>query len=178
MRYGRVAGAIVGGVGVLLLLAAILLLADAWPALPGGEGEHMRGDATMWLVIVILPVTVAGLLSLVVARLAWLGRQGAPGWAGVWTAVALAVAGGFAMAEGNALSSLRRIVFEGGTATLVGAELRVTTPDGGSYFGYLDEPTFWVPLMLGVAASVLVVVLVAWIAALRRERLHGSSLAA
>jgi hypothetical protein len=149
---------------VLLVVAAVVLLADAWPDLTGAGGEHIQGDATLWLVIVILPVTIAGLLSVVIARQLWLDRPGAATELIAWIVVALMVSGGFATAEGNALSSLRRILFEGGVASFDGAALNVVTRDGVGYFGYLDDPTFWLPALLLLAAIALAALLAAWIA--------------
>lgn len=71
METDRAAAVVLALGGVALLSSAALTFAQALPAVLGAEGEHMAGDATLWVMLVSLPMTVGGLVALLSARMLW-----------------------------------------------------------------------------------------------------------
>lgn len=167
MRAAAMTLAVVGG---LLLGAACALLAQVLPDLPGGGGEHMAGDAALWVIIVVTPVAIDGLLALVASWLLWRGSPGGFGLALLWLAL-----GGLALAitwesYGNIWGVTRMVVVESAAWSVQWPYL-VTVPDGASYYASLDDVTFWLP---GIVAFGVVVVFGCLLGALaaRARRTH------
>ena len=75
---------------------------------------------------------------------------------------------------GNILHSARVVLLESGTWSLSWPMLGVTGVDGATYYGYLDNVTFWIPGIVAVGALLVTCLLLAgWIAG--RARVARSS---
>jgi hypothetical protein len=167
-RYGRAAGATLAAIGILLLAGVAQVLVELLPLLLGSEGEHMAGDAMLWVIIIGLPVTIAALLCLVPAYWLWRGRRGGRALLALWLAGAALVCAVCWTAEMNILSIVRRVLFESSSPWVTGSSVCAGSPDGGFYCGQLDDPAFWLPGVLAVAGLVLLGILVLWVASDRR----------
>ena len=84
-RWRRAAGATVAVVGVSLLAAAVVEAAGIFPDLFGDV--HMSGDAFMWMTVAVIPMALAGLLTVLLAWLLWRGQPDGVALALVWVAV-------------------------------------------------------------------------------------------
>ena len=173
-RSDRAAAVILGIVGVALLSSAAVTFAPTLPAILGAEGEHMAGDATLWVLLIGLPMTVGGLIVLASARKLWrsspLGRV---------LALAFVVFGGvvcvfLTSSPGNILYAAKGILLESRSWSLSGPMLGVTAVDGAPYYGYLDNVLFWIPGIVALCALLVTCLLLAgWIAG--RARVARSS---
>jgi hypothetical protein len=147
------------------MTAAAATFVPALPAILGAEGEHMAGDATLWVLLISLPMTVGGLIVLLSARKLWrsspLGRALALAFV-VFAGLACALA---AAGYGNILSAAKGILLESGSWSLSWPMLGVTGVDGATYYGYLDNVTFWIPGIVALCALLVTCLLLAgWIA--------------
>jgi hypothetical protein len=84
-RWRRATGAIVAVVGVSLLAAAAVEAAGIFPDLFGDV--HMSGDAFMWMTVAVIPMALAGLLTVLLAWLLWRGQPDGVTLALVWVVV-------------------------------------------------------------------------------------------
>ncbi len=164
-RTDRAAAVVLGLGGVALLATAALTFAQGLPAILGAEGEHMAGDATLWVLLISLPMTGGGLIVLASARKLWrcsrLGRALALAFV-VFAGLACALA---AAGYGNILSAAKGILLESGSWSLSWPMLGVTGVDGATYYGYLDNVTFWIPGIVALCALLVATFLLAgWIA--------------
>jgi hypothetical protein len=168
------------GAATILLIVGSLLLASAaagylaaLPDLTAAEGGELAGDATLWVMFVVVPQVVGGLLALLVAWLLWAGRPGGRVLALVWVAVGAMASAMTYVATGNALGAVRMIVVEAATGWWVSwPQLAITTADGSTYYARIDAATFWIPVAVAVATlAVLALVIAAAIAQARNERL-------
>jgi hypothetical protein len=152
----------------LLLGVAFVLLAQVLPDLLGGGGEHMAGDAALWVIIVVAPVAIDGLLALVASWLLWRGSPVGFGLALLWLAL-----GGLALAitwesYGNIWGVTRMVVVESAAWSVQWPYL-VTVPDGASYYASLDDVTFWLPGIVAVGVALVTVCLLGALVAGARE---------
>ena len=164
-RTDRAAAVILVIVGVALLSSAAVTFVHALPAILGAEGEHMAGDATLWVLLIGLPMTVGGLIVLLSARKLWrsspLGRALALAFV-VFAGLACSLS---AAGYGNILSAARGVLLESGSLSLSWPMLGVTGVDGATYYGYLDDATFWIPGIVALCALLVTCLLLAgWIA--------------
>jgi hypothetical protein len=164
-RTDRAAAVVLALGGVALLASAALTFAQVLPAILGAEGEHMAGDATLWVMLVSLPMTVGGLIALLGAGLLWRGSSGGVTLALLWVAVSgLACAITF-IATGNILSAVRMILVESGGWSVSWPELEIYPASGGTWYSALDDVTFWIPGIVAVGAFLVASFLLAgWIA--------------
>lgn len=149
-RWMRAAAMTLAVVSGLLLGAACILLAQVLPDLLGGSGEHLAGDAALWVIIVVAPVAIDGLLALVASWFLWRGSPGGVGLALLWLAL-----GGLALAiswesHGNIWGVIRMVVVESAAWSVQWPYL-VTVPEGVSYYASLNGVTFWLPGIVAVA---------------------------
>lgn len=159
IRDSRLAAGILALVGGVLVLTALAFLVLAIGPYLAAVGEHERGDLALWFVLVTAPIGLGGLATLLVA---WgLRRDAAVAWAAAvgWALVASLVCALAFVAEGNLLSTVRRLL-AGAGLSISGAQLYLTGPDGVTYGARLDTPTFWLPGLL-VAATIAVLALFA-----------------
>ena len=173
-RTDRAAAVILVIVGVALLSSAAVTFVPELPAILGAEGEHMAGDATLWVLLTSLPMTVGGLIVLASARKLWrsspLGRALALAFVVFAGLACTLVAAGY----GNILSAAKGILLESGSWSLSWPMLGVTGVDGATYYGYLDNVTFWIPGIVALCALLVTCLLLAgWIAG--RARVARSS---
>ena len=157
-RTDRAAAAVLALGGVALLATAALTFAQGLPAILGAEGEHMAGDATLWVMLVGLPMTIAGLLTLLSAFMLWRSSPLGETVALVWVALAGLVCVALTASSGNILYAARVVLLESGTWSLEGPMLGVRSAsftEGGTYYGYLDDVTFWIPGIVAVGAIVV-----------------------
>ena len=150
-RWDGAAAATLAIAGVMLLGAAAVVLVSLLPELLGAEGEHLAGDATLYAISIVVPLSIGGLLALLAASDLWRGsRDGI--WLGLlWVGLA-GVACAVVAGSGNILSALRVIVLESGSWSLAWPALVVAAGDGATYYGRLDDPTFWIPGIVAVGA--------------------------
>ncbi len=173
-RTDRAAAVILVIVGVALLSSATATFVHALPAILGAEGEYMAGMATLWVPTISLPMTVGGLIVLLSARKLW---RGSP--LGGTLALAFVVFAGLVCvflttSPGNILSAAKGILLESGSWSLSWPMLGVTGVDGATYYGYLDNVTFWIPGIVALCALLVTCLLLAgWIAG--RARVARSS---
>jgi hypothetical protein len=83
--WRRAAGATVGVVGVSLLAAAAVEAVNTLPDLFGDV--HMSGDALAWMTLAVVPMALAGLLTVLLAWLLWRGELDGVALALVWVVV-------------------------------------------------------------------------------------------
>ena len=176
-RTDRAAAVILVIVGVALLLSAAATFVHALPAILGAEGGYMAGMATLWVLTISLPMTVGGLIVLPSARKLW---RSSP--LGGTLALAFVVFAGLVCvflttSPGNILHSARVVLLESGTWSLSWPLLGVQSAsftEGATYYGYLDNVTFWIPGIVAVGALLVTCLLLAgWIAG--RARVARSS---
>lgn len=163
-RTDRAAAAVLALGGVALLATAALTLAQGLPAILGAEGEHMAGDAWLWVILVGLPMTIAGLFTLLCAFMLWRGSQPGETVALVWAALAGLVCVALTASSGNILYAARVVLLESGTWSLDGPMLGVqsaSSTEGATYYGYLDDVTFWIPGIIAVGAILVASLLLA-----------------
>jgi hypothetical protein len=165
-RSDRAAAVILVIVGVALLSSAAVTFVPELPAILGAEGEHMAGDATLWVLLTSLPMTVGGLIALVSARKLWRSSPLGRALALVFVVFAGMIAGEITAAGGgNILSAAKVILLESGRWSLSWPMLGVTGVDGATYYGYLDNVTFWIPGIVALCALLVTCLLLAgWIA--------------
>ena len=84
-RWHSAAGATIGVVGVSLLAAAAVDAAGIFPDLFGDV--HTSGDAFMWMTVAVIPMALAGLLTVRLAWLLWRGQPDGVALALVWVVV-------------------------------------------------------------------------------------------
>ena len=152
-RTDRAAAAVLALGEVALLATAALTFAQGLPAILGAEGEHMAGDATLWVMLVGLPMTIAGLLTLLSALMLWRCSPLGETVALVWVALAGLVCVALTASSGNILYAARVVLLESGTWSLEGPMLGVqsaSSTEGATYYGYLDDVTFWIPGIVAV----------------------------
>jgi hypothetical protein len=154
--------AIVAVVGSALVLTGVGFFVFLVPVLLGSQGEHMAGDAGAWLAIAVLPIGLGGILSLLLARSLWRSGPGSRAWLVAWIALAACVCVLAWQAEGNLLSTLRRVITLHGSIAIQGTEVGASSPTDATYYGRLDDPTFWLPAVLAVAVIALAAIQVAW----------------
>lgn len=168
METDRAAAVVLALGGVALLSSAALTFAQALPAVLGAEGEHMAGDATLWVMVISLPMAVGGLVALLSARLLWRSSPMGGTVALAWVALAGLVCVFLTTSPGNILYAARVVLLESGTWSLSWPMLGVQSAsftEGATYFGYLDRVTFWIPGIVAVGAFLVVSLLLAgWIA--------------
>ncbi len=154
-RWDGAAAVTLAVAGVMLLGAATVVLVGLLPDLLGAEGEHMAGDATLYALSIVVPLSVGGLLALLAAgNLRRGSRDGI--WLGLlWVGLAGVACAVVSFGSGNILSALRVIVLESGTWSIEWPTLGVAGGDGATYYGGLTDPTFWIPgiVAVGVAAG-------------------------
>jgi len=161
----RAAAVVLALGGTALLLSAVLTIVPSLPAIRGAEGEHMAGDATFWVVLVVLPLALGGLIAVLGGRLLWRGSSAGVTLAFVWVSLAAMASAITFIATGNDLSAVRMILVEGGDWSVSWPELLIDAASGGTYFSRLDDVTFWIPGVVAVTAILVTAFLVAgWIA--------------
>jgi len=163
-RADRAAAVVLALGGVALLSSAALTFAQALPAILGAEGEHMAGDATLWVMLVSLPMTIAGLLTLLSALMLWRSSPLGETVALAWVALAGLVCVALTASSGNILYAARVVLLESGTWSLEGPMLGVqsaSVSEGSTYYGYLDDVTFWIPGIVAVGALLVATFLLA-----------------
>ena len=157
-KADRAAAAVLAVAGVALLATTLVTFAQALPTILGAEGEYMAGMAKLWVVVILLPMTVGGLLTLLSALMLW--RSSPPGEtvALVWVALAGFVCVFLTTSPGNILYAARVVLLESGTWSLEGPMLGVQAAsftEGATYYGYLDEVTFWIPGVVAVGVILI-----------------------
>ncbi len=151
-RWDQAASVTLAVVGVLLLVVSLPTLARLLPDLLGAEGEHSAGDATLFVLIVVVPLAFAGLMTLILARGLWRGSRNGIALGLLWVGLAGLACAVVTAGSGNLLSFARAMVLESGRWSLSWPELGVTGSDGATYYGSLDDPTFWIPGIVAVGA--------------------------
>ena len=164
-RLDRAAAAVLALGGVALLLSAALEVARALPAILGAEGEHMAGDATFWVILVVVPQALGGLIAVLGARRLWRGSPGGVTLAFLWVSLAGLASAITFVATGNVLSAVRMILVETGGWSVSWPGLQIYPASGGMYYSQLDDARFWIPGIVTVAAILVASFLVVgWIA--------------
>jgi hypothetical protein len=168
-RTDRAAAFILVIVGVALLLSAAATFVRAVPAILGAEGEYMAGMATLWVLTISLPMTVGGLIVLLSARKLWRSTSLGGALALAFVVFAGLVCVFLTTSPGNILSAAKGILLESGSWSLSWPMLGVTGVDGATYYGYLDNVTFWIPGIVALCALLVTCLLLAgWIAGRRQ----------
>jgi hypothetical protein len=149
-RWNGAAALTLATAGVMLLGAAAVVLVRLLPDILGADGEHMAGDAGLFALSVVVPLSIGGLIALLAAGDLWHGsRDGI--WLGLlWVGLAGVACAVAAAGSGNLLSALRVIVLESGSWSLAWPTLGVAGGDGATYYGRLDDATFWIPAIVAV----------------------------
>ena len=126
--------------------------------------------AGLFVMVVVVPQAVGGLISLLGTRLVWRGSSGGVALALLWVSLAgLACAITF-IATGNILSAVRMILVESGGWSVFWPELQIYPASGGTWFSRLDDVTFWIPGIVAVGAFLVAAFLLAgWIADRARD---------
>ncbi len=172
-RWHRAAAVTLGLAGMLLLGSAAVILIEYLPDLLGAQGEHMAGEAGLYMMVVSGPFAVGGLLALLGAWLLWRGSPGGVELALLWVAGAgLAGAIGVA-ADGNILWAVRMILTESAAWSVSWPDLNIVTAPGGSRRCGLDNVTSWVPVVAAVGAVMVACFLLAGHLAAQRRDPHA-----
>jgi hypothetical protein len=173
-RTDRAAAVIFAIVGVALLSSAAVTLAHALPAILGAEGEHIAGDAGLFVMVVAVPQAVGGLIALLGARLLWHGSPGGVALALLWVSLAGLASAITFIATGNILSAVRMILVESGGWSVSWPGLEIYPASGGTWYSQLDDVTFWIPAVAAVGAVLVACLLLAgWIAGRARVARSG-----
>jgi len=176
-RLDRAAAVVLAVAGVALLATSLVAFAQALPAMRGTEGEHMAGDATLWVMVIAVPMTVGGLATLLAASMLWRGSPMAGTVALAWVALAGLVCVFLTTSPGNILYAARVVLLESGTWSLEGPMLGVQSAsftEGATYYGHLDKVTFWIPWIVAVGAILVAcLVLAGWVADVVRGARSG-----
>ncbi len=154
-RWLLCAAVVLTMVGGSLLVVALIQLVRVLPLLLGSEGEHMAGDAMLWVIVVAIPHAVGGSLAL---GAAWLLRRGSPGGAalaGAWVGLAGLASVVLWQSTGNLVGALRMLLFEADG----GWSFHWPTLIVSGYSFYLDDVLFWTPGIVAVGALVVGVLL-------------------
>jgi len=168
----RAAAVVLAVAGVALLASAALTFAQALPAIRGAEDEHMAGDATLWVMLISLPMAAGGLIALLSAYLLWRNRPPGGTIALAWVALAGLVCVFLTTSPGNILYAARVVLLEAGTWSVSWPMLAVQSAsytDGAAYYAYLDRVTFSIPGTVAVGALLVACFLLAgWIVGIAR----------
>jgi len=161
LHVPRASSAILAIAGFSVLLSALPFVVQALPEL-GGPDAPLASHAGERVLLGGVPLAVSGVLTLLVARACWLGQPRGRSWLLAWLVTA-AIACGVALgaATNNVLSLLRVAVFGPGPIRVDGPQVTLWTANG-FYDGRLDDPLFWLPGLVAVAAIPLALLLVRW----------------
>ena len=173
-RTDRAAAVTLVIVSVALLSSAAVTFVQSLPVILGAEGQTVAGWATLWVLTISLPMTVGGLIALVSARKLWRSNPLGRALALAFVVFAGLVCVFLTTSPGNILSAARGVLLESGSLSLSWPMLGVTGVDGATYYGYLDNVTFWIPGIVALCALLVTCLLLAgWIAS--RARVARSS---
>jgi len=176
-KADRAAAAVLAVAGVALLATTLVTFAQALPTILGAEGEYMAGMAKLWVVVILLPMIVGGLLTLLSALMLWRSSPLGETVGLVWVALGGFVCVFLTTSPGNILYAARVVLLESGTWSLEGPMLGVQAAsftEGATYYGYLDEVTFWISGVVAVGVILVASFLLAGrIAGAAREARSG-----
>jgi hypothetical protein len=163
-RWLRGASAALAVAAATLAAAGLVQLVDYAPTLLGAQGSHLAGDAAPWVLVVLVPVAAGAVLALVAALRLWAGDPTGPAPAWAWIVFA-GMASGLLATTWNNVLWVAATGLTGGSWSYGGGRIVYVWPAGeqgsGAYFGYVDDPMFWLPGVVLICAAVATACLIA-----------------